>query len=118
MSTRCNIGLYYENDVNPGCLLYHHYDGYPEFMVNKLTRFLNKTIKILSERGVSYWFDPERVGALLVMLSVNNYTDPEMPTKEDVPYFQPCTEKHGDIDYYYEVRLYSDLTFKISYEEM
>jgi hypothetical protein len=50
--------LYHGDDDYPDCLLYHHFDGYPEFMINKLTRFLNKIIEKADIYGVIIYLEP------------------------------------------------------------
>jgi hypothetical protein len=127
MSTRCHIEIFDSNDrVNPGCLLYHHSDGYPTFMKPKLDLFLKASFKYLKQAGYPYWWDSERVGACLIALSIEDYNKPLKPfsTKREsildiskgkahkpyrpnggVPVFQPCLERHGDIEYIWKVFL-------------
>ena len=127
MSTRCNIEIYdFDIPDRAGVMLYHHYDGHPSFMFGKLKRFLNATYKYLKESENPEWWDSERVGAVLIALSIEDYSTPlkpfstNRPNKYDyngkivqdeyrpnggVPVFQPCLERHGDIDYIYRVDL-------------
>lgn len=131
MSTRCNIELYDGSpDVNeengqPYVMLYHHSDGYPDFMEGKLQRFLDKSFDILRDAGYDYWWDAERVGALMIMLSATNYKNPEPPLKFNigtddlVPEFQPCLRHHGDIEYLWKVYLHDEPgKYTIQYEEV
>lgn len=130
MSTRCNIEIY---DVNGGskfltARLYHHSDGYPSFMINKIKNFLN----FIKKEGKCNW-QGEDVAACMVMLSSEDYEFPMMPystNKSDrynisepekkyrpnngCPCFLPCVKNHGDIDYIYKVELHSNGSYKIS----
>ena len=123
MSTRCNIQLFDKFNIDkPGAILYHHYDGYPPFMKKKLERFLTKINKILCENNLHYWWDTERVSSLMVMLSANNYENPSLPESlNQVPTFQPCQKLHSDIEYIWNVKLYSknrNNLFDISYKQV
>jgi hypothetical protein len=137
MSTRCNIEIYDDrfNDKEPGVILYHHSDGYPEFMDEKLNKFMKKTFEYLKEADYPYWWDSKRVGAVLIALSIEDYTDPLKPFSTNriipknieefdkprrpnngVPVFQPCLKLHRDIDYIWRIHLKADGEFSISYE--
>jgi len=123
MGTRCNIEIYdkWSEDWSCGVILYHHSDGYPDFMKGKLKRFLEKTFEILTEAGYPYWWDSERVAAVMIMLSIEDYENPLLPfstnrsnsfeprdpyrPNEGIPVFQPCLKLHGDIEYIYRIRL-------------
>ena len=110
MSTRANIELYdgwkKENEIGKrtvwkkGVLLYHHCDGYPSWMGPELERKLKETEEELKKAGYPYWWDSERVGALIVKLS---------PSADElhggVPTFQPCLDLHGDIEYLWRIFL-------------
>ena len=95
MSTRANIELYDawggESDVGrwmhwkKGAVLYHHCDGYPAWMGPELQRKLKEAKKELDKAGFPYWWDSERVGALIVKLSAD-----ESEIHNSVPAFQPC----------------------------
>ena len=80
--------------------LYHHSDGYPEWMGPELERTMREARRILEETARRYWWDSERVGALFVALS----------TKENspVPTFQPTYAWHSDIEYLWRVYLGPD----------
>lgn len=140
-STRAQIELYttYEyGDVSrkPEVTLYHHSDGNPEFMQPKLERFLKTAYAYMKARGYGYWWDAERVGAVMIMLSAEDYKEPHLPysTKRDdrydskkgfdspyrpdsgIPVFQPACQLHGDLDYIYKVVLSKtegDYTIKV-----
>lgn len=80
MSTRCNIEIYdYDLPDTHNALLYHHSDGYPEFMRGKLERFLKAAYKKLKDIGREYWWDAERVAAVMLLLSVEDYREPMEP---------------------------------------
>lgn len=115
MSTRCNIYLHDFDDVNPSVILYHHTDGYPDFMFHKLTRFVDNINTRLKDLNRYYWWDAERVGAMMIQLSAGDYTNPEIGN--DVPQFQPCIKKHGDIDYLYHIYLLDDNKYKITVDK-
>lgn len=131
MSTRCQIEICYE-DGEIGCLLYHHSDGYPSFMEKKLKAFLDKAYEYLTEKGYPYWWDPERVGALLILFSVEDYTTPILPystnrpdkwsdgvkdyrVNSGIPIFQPSIQYHGDIEFVWKVVLKRDGKYEISH---
>src|ERR1039458_10039215 len=125
MSTRCNVEIYDSfNTENPGAMLYHHSDGYPDFMMGKLDRFLKATFEYLTEAGYSYWWDSERVASILILLSIEDYKNPLKPFSTDrankydiknptqeyridggVPVFQPCMKLHRDIEFVWRVYL-------------
>lgn len=140
MSTRAHIALYdqYDKEV-PGALLYHHSDGYPEFMEPYLERMLEAVSKFLERAGYSYWWDSERVAAVMVLLSSTCYEEPSFPDEKriasdpeqrykggvvefdfngGVPYCQPCTRMHGDVEFLWKVKLLPEGKFEIEYEEV
>jgi hypothetical protein len=82
-----------------GVILYHHWDGYPAWMGPELDRILKQVKTTLNTAGFSYWWDSERVGALMIKLSADS------TSYNGVPRFQPCTALHGDIDYLWRVLL-------------
>jgi len=123
-STRCQVAIYDAFDTKkPGVLLYHHSDGYPDFMLPLLEKFLHKTYEVLKNAGYPYWWDSERVGAVMIWLSSEDYSEPLLPNStnrldhyesgKDTPYrpnggvpvFQPTTIMHDDIEYLYKVYL-------------
>jgi hypothetical protein len=128
MSTRCHIELHdkYNDAEQIGVRLYHHSDGYPSFMGEKLNKFLPAAYEFLKEAGHPYWWDSERVGAVLIALSMEDYYEPLKPFSTDrangytpgnrgvhrpdggVPVFQPCLEEHDDVVYIYKVVLDSE----------
>ncbi len=99
MSTRCNIELYNENDYSPGAMLYHHDNGFPEWMGPELERSLKAAYGVLCIGYQSYWWDAERVAALIIA---------ESAKINGVPKFQPCMRRHGDIAYLWEIHLAQD----------
>ena len=135
MSTRCNIEIYDRLDEeNPRAILYHHADGYPDFMQGKLERFMEAAYEYLKEAGYPYWWDAERVAAVLIALSIEDYEEPLKPFSTDrgnqfesknanakyridggVPVFQPCLQLHGDIAYIWKVRLLPEGKFEITH---
>lgn len=156
MSTRAHIELHdawYKNQVmrgvdtpgldktqvqsRLGLRLYHHSDGYPSFMRKKLKTFLTRTYEFLKEAGYPYWWDSERVGATLILLSAEDYYEPLIPFSTDrdtryvsgsdkpyrpdggVPVFQPCHEEHSDVEYVWKVVLGPEQgKFKISHKHV
>ncbi len=131
MSTRCNIEIYDQNQTEPGAILYHHSDGYPDFMLKKLNKFLKESYNVLQRAGYAYWWDSERVASVMIMLSIEDYEVPMLPfstkrtdydfnqfskpyrPEKGIPVFQPCVSLHGDIAYVYKVRLLSEGQFNI-----
>lgn len=124
MSTRSMTEFHFDWDkrTEPGALLYHHSDGYPDFMLPKVIKFLRATAKALKDCGYPYWWDPERVAAFFVLFSANGYSEPTLLTPAKVkvmiqvktakgysdkvmgyPQFQPATDYHCDIEYLYRV---------------
>jgi hypothetical protein len=143
MSTRCTIEVVdtYKNkegklvESKHPVLLYHHSDGYPSFMGPYLEEMLTEAYKYLQDAGYPYWWDSERVSAVIVVLSMMEYETPTRPeyskiAKETakrkekqfgstkyhdggVPYFQPCGDFHGDIEYIWRVVLLDEGKFEI-----
>jgi hypothetical protein len=115
MSTRCNIEICDDlgnGQSQVGCILYHHSDGYPSFQLPKLHRFLKDVFKRLKAIDRSYWWDSERVGAMMIFLSAFSYENPSLKPSTDpdnmtngVPEYQPCIALHGDIEYIYRIIL-------------
>jgi len=115
MSTRCQVEFrdQYSKEGEKDVMLYHHYDGYPENMIPTI----KDGLKSFDKSGAHpYWWDSERVAAHFVA-NVDN---------GDFPQFQPSSEVHGDIEFYYIVTLINDAgflakeqkrRFKIQYEE-
>jgi len=108
MSTRCNIEFYTQydekNKPQKGVILYHHYDGYPRFMGNRLPKMLDRTFELLKGAGYPYWWDDERVTATLIKLDGQDYEEKE-EGRGGIPVFQPCSSLHGDIEYLWRVYL-------------
>jgi len=94
-------------------LLYHHSDGYPDFMLPKVISFLKTSFKKLEELGYPYWWDGERVAALFVMLSAGDYRIPEFGGNGE-PKFHPAIHYHGDLEYLYRVFLVNEGQFHIT----
>lgn len=112
MSTRCNITLHNGDTDNRPVILYHHYDGNPDFQMAKLRSFLKSTYEALQENKTPYWWDPERVAAVMIKNSADNYTrwDRSETAREEcgkgiVPSYQPCARLQCDIQYLYRVVL-------------
>lgn len=135
MSTRCQIEIMdgkFEDHKGMGVLLYHHSDGYPSFQLEKLQRFLDRVKTFLDEAEYPYWWDSERVAAVMVLLSAQSYDNPILLSQKKleaaltggvpsyardpdlkfpdggVPVYQPCRMWHGDICYIYVVELTGD----------
>jgi hypothetical protein len=66
----------------------------------RLEELLQQAKEALEQAGHIHWWDSERVGALIVKLSIA-----EDELKPGVPTFQPCNRLHGDIDYLWRVFL-------------
>ena len=105
MSTRAHIEIIDRHDrTDKRCdslvvRLYHHFDGYPQWMGPELERLITEAKRILKNL---YWWDSERVGALMVALSANEAGYGSVPT------FQPTCAWHADIDYLWRVYLGPD----------
>jgi hypothetical protein len=95
MSTRCQIQVFeYDGRENPLNTLYHHLDGYPEYMIPKIFEaysYGDQDPKNYRE----YNFLKSRAGKIAGLLC---WADPGCFEPEDRHNF------HSDIDYYY--RLY------------
>lgn len=94
MSTRCQVSVH-EMSAGGGeddrVTLYHHTDGYPEYMVPLIVSAWRKAIE---EKG-SEW----RAGRAGKAASFLCYVDPGTMEPE------AGHELHGDIEFYYRVRL-------------
>jgi len=110
MSTRCQvrviqIGLSWEESIT----LYHHTDGYPEYMVPLIYKAMMEHIEyhdnypymIKGEKGKLRW-QAGRAGKVASRLCA---TDPEV--------FEPEVghDLHNDIDYYYKLYVVNKLVF-------
>ena len=108
MSTRAHIELIDRHDHSDRrcnslvVRLYHHFDGYPRWMGPELKCKVGEARRILEELRNPFWWDAERVGALLVALSTNQEGYGPMPT------FQPTCVWHADTDYLWCVYLGPD----------
>lgn len=143
MSTRCTVRLYdqrKEAEYGP-TMLYHHSDGYPDFMLPMLHEYMGAVYEHLKEAGYPYWWDQERVAAVMVLLSVEDYSVPMKPysTKKlpgsyfyasdnktsskdyrpdgGVPVFHPCGALHGDLEYLYDIVLGAEGKYEIYWRE-
>ena len=99
MSTRCQVRvegdvrvLGAENTVRDRLTLYHHSDGYPSYMVRTFVTAFDKY-----GRG----WEGNRVGKVASFLCA---VDPGSYEPED------GHQLHGDIEFFYEVHLGSDMT--------
>jgi len=86
-------------------ILYHHCDGYPEWTGPHLEAMLEQCRRVLKENNVDYWWDSERISALLVALSAGNLLPDRSLGAFAVPTWQPSAGIHEDIDYLWEIRL-------------
>jgi hypothetical protein len=59
----------------------------------ELERILSQAKVTLEQAGYLYWWDGERVDALMVKLSADDAV-----SYQSVPRFQPCLQLHMDID--------------------
>ena len=140
MSTRCQIELVDGmSRRGRGVLLYHHCDGHPSAQLRLLRTFLDAAHEFLKKADYPYWWDPERVASVLVLLSAKHYEEPGLVSQEDfdenaekiairkargygdpnqdylympdngVPVYQPCRNWHGDIGYVYVIDLSPDV---------
>lgn len=117
-------------DRNGSVLLYHHYDGYPSSQLVKIAKFLDEIDARLKTLGFPYWWDNERVAALMVALSAC-HSDPELLSERrfkratqaardaemakpgrmlslppsGYPMYQPSGRLHGDVEWLYDVFL-------------
>jgi hypothetical protein len=80
--------------------------------MRKLKSFLKSTYEALKENRTPHWWDPERVAAVMIKNSADNYTGwdkskagLEECDREIVPCYQPCGHIQSDIQYLYRVIL-------------
>jgi hypothetical protein len=94
MSTRCQIGYYrdFEDEV-PECLIYKHFDGYPEDTLVAIADFLKAFVPA---RGIE---DPEYLMAQLLVALVGRVDNPG----SEFLGFGICGDRqlHWDIEYLY-----------------
>jgi len=93
VSTRCQIGFYYENKSrlsNFEALLYRHCDGYPQGPSGVLATIIPHLLDFDKNRGLD---DPEYAAAWLCAKLKDGYTN--IGISKDF---------HGDIAYYYAIR--------------
>lgn len=118
MSTRCVVELYSTSDKQPSAMLYHRTDGYPGYMIEKLSNFLDYIKQYLKEQDREFWFlEATKVSALMVLFSytsLDDYNIPKIPAgqgnltdlgDDGVPYFEPITYIPADVQYIYKVYL-------------
>lgn len=121
MSTRATIELYNRRRTSTdemihelGASLYHHHDGDPVHLGPKLEQSIEQAKKALQDAGKTYWWDSERIGALIISQSVDERSD-----YGAVPFFQPCCSKHKDINYLWRVYLGPEFgRYEIEYTEV
>ena len=95
MSTKCQVQVFeYDDSENPLNTLYHHSDGYPEYIIPKIFEAYSYGDQDPKDYG-NYNFLKCGAGEIASLLC---WTDPGCFEPEDHHNF------HGDIDYYY--RLY------------
>lgn len=149
MSTRCHVefmrpvykkdekGRYVIDETKPATVevrLYHHSDGYPEFQLVKVVKFLEHCSKLVTTTPC-YWWDNERVAAMFCGWSMGSYEEPNLKLDESnffkyewekvrkegkkksevekngtgwgVPKYQPCSTaaRHGDVEFVYQILL-------------
>lgn len=117
MSTRACVELV-DKEGNFPVRLYHHSDGYPTFMVEKIDNFMRETTTYLDKAGLLYWdTDTDKVGTVFIMLSLMDSNVPLYPNMETVlndttksqwqkfPYFRAIIKIPTDIRYFYRVFL-------------
>ncbi len=96
MSTRCQIGIYNNKEVNNHdfvALLYRHTDGYPDGILPDIKPFL-KEFDI--ERGCE---DTEYLAARLLQYLCNKHD----LHKKDFIGLGICNDFHEDIEYFYKI---------------
>ena len=123
MSTRSHVevwdGTPGDEGTDLGALLYHHSDGMPSAMIPCLRAHLDQ------HKERAYWWDSERIAAMLVAWSIGEYQMPDLDiekahaydggegvTSRGVPMFHPCLAYHGDIEYLYRVYLHYGLLYE------
>jgi len=106
MSTRANVlvkseGLDYKE---PYVLLYHHYDGYPEYMIPIMLNY-EKVFKNEVKKVFKSNYENERwmLGRALHLASLIIATDPLIFEVDAVFEKEEDVVLHGDIDYYYVI---------------
>lgn len=108
MSTRAHIELIDRYDrtdkLCEGLVLrlYHHCNGYPQWMGPELERKLAEARLVLEKLNKRFWWDGERVGALMVAHSANEGAYSPMPS------FRPTFTWYTGIDYLWRVYLGPD----------
>jgi hypothetical protein len=80
--------------------LYHHWDGYPEWMGPYLERELKRVRKLLEINRNLYWWNGLCVGALLIHGSVDGHG-----AYQEVPRMQPCLGTQVGTDYLWRIFL-------------
>jgi len=123
MSTRCCVRIHNpEHDNDCPVLLYHQHDGYQEFMLPKLEKFLQASYDHLVQRTYDYAWNSSVVAALFVLFSVENHADPLIPFCTDrpdnpeaphdkcrpnggLPEFLPCGGLYDNLEYIYDIWL-------------
>ena len=133
MSTRAMVEFYDgtpSNSFGPYVLLYHHSDGYPEFLYSDIDRRLNHAKKYVTE-SPCFWWDATRVDGMFVAWSVGKYSEPDLnpdnatfyafeaqmakekgrkPVRNGkgygVPAYLPYLSYAGDIEYLYRVYIW------------
>lgn len=119
MSTRCHIEFMWGRKID--VRLYHHSDGYPSFMLPKIVRFLEQAANLVTKSPCRWW-DGERLAGIFVAWSIGDYYKPSLDPDErltfcedkgngsgwGVPVFQPCLERHGDIEYLWRINPYEN----------
>lgn len=139
MATRCNIRFVTNDNAIADGALYHHYDGYPEFMLPKLEKFLTKAKELLKNDEQGYersWWIGSAVASTLSMLSIEDYNEPLLPfstkransswdietpdrPRNGLPCFVLCDKIHDDIGHLYTVVIDSENhTFEISHKKV
>jgi hypothetical protein len=139
MGTRCQVQLHDTDEKDSfGAMLYHHMDGYPDFMGPYLVKMLEAVREFIDRTGFAWW-DSERVAAVMVLLSSTHYDEPGFPDESriapdrktmlmaevgkydfdgGVPHFQPSQTIHGDIEYMWHVYLSAEGAFRITYDDL
>ena len=102
MSTRCNIGVYEEEDQKlekPNIILYKHSDGYPEGTLPLLKKFME------NPKNNRNRYDSEYESAWLIHTLINQQIEDSIEYGYNLPHvgYGICEDIHGDIEYYYAV---------------
>ena len=103
MATRANVLIRGQNSYDPQILLYHHFDGYPEYMLPTMLQYKKILSKELKKVGGGPEWKKIRLGNPASLASLIIATDPTGFEIEAV--FEKGEEVvlNGDIEYCYVI---------------